>query len=55
MIIKDSRPKIRGNTITENDGSIKQVSIISSQLIIIVGLYIRDKSHGSIYNNKVKN
>lgn len=38
MILKDSRPKILNNQITDNDG---------------IGLYIRDKSHGNIKNNVV--
>lgn len=39
MILKDSRPKIINNQITDNDG---------------IGLYIRDKSHGTIKSNVVK-
>lgn len=38
MILKDSRPKIMNNQITDNDG---------------IGLYIRDKSHGIIKSNLV--
>lgn len=40
MILKDSRPKIVNNSITDNDG---------------IGLYIRDKSHGIIKDNVVIN
>ena len=39
MILKDSRPKIINNQITDNDG---------------IGLYIRDKSHGIIKLNVVR-
>ena len=38
MILKDSRPKITHNNITDNDG---------------IGLYVRDKSHGIIKQNTV--
>jgi F-box protein 11 len=39
MILKDSRPKILKNSITDNDG---------------IGLFIRDKSHGVVKGNIVK-
>lgn len=38
MILKDSRPKIVKNQISDNDG---------------IGLFIRDKSHGDIHGNIV--
>lgn len=40
MILKDARPKITNNTIIDNDG---------------IGLYVRDKSHGIILDNTIKN
>lgn len=40
MILKDSRPTIFKNLITDNDG---------------IGLFVRDKSHGVIKGNIVYN
>lgn len=39
MILKDSRPEIIENLINDNDG---------------IGLFIRDKSHGKINKNKIR-
>ena len=39
MLLKDSRPQILNNLMTDNDG---------------IGLFIRDKSHGKIKDNIIK-
>jgi F-box protein 11 len=40
MLLKDSRPKLIKNKITQNE---------------IIGLFIRDKSNGVVKENKVNN